>query len=110
MQNMKIGAGQTERGDTDWKQYSLDGLYVDVATGAGEFTGMPLYLASVSCWASPPDLVLVGSGSVHHPTPAGFRMYVKSADHRPLSPEMANGYGWSVNWVGIQLFPDENVG
>jgi hypothetical protein len=104
MSVVKIASGRTTPGATAWQPYpsaaDSRGVYVNVDTSAAGFTGTPVYITSIggnsSHWAT------TGATSIYMPTATGFRVYVRWADGSPLTPAQANGFGWHINWMGMQ--------
>jgi hypothetical protein len=98
----RMFAGQTKPGATAWQQYSgFDGVFVDVDTTGGNFSNTPIYLASIggrqSHWAT------TGGSSIYFPTARGFRVYLQWADGGLMTPNDIAGFGWHVNWIGIEM-------
>jgi len=99
---VKTGFGRTTPGSTAWQPYDggTTGIFVDVDTSSAGFSAAPLYFTSIggdsSHWAT------TGATSIYLPTATGFRVYVRWADGRPITPAEANGYQWHINWSGIQ--------
>jgi len=102
MANLKIASGRTTPGSTPWEQYNggTPGIYVDVNTSSGGFTGTPLYFTSIggnsNHWAT------TGATSIYLPTATGFRVYVRYANSGAITPDQANSLQWHINWLGIQ--------
>lgn len=94
-----ISAGGTVPGKTDWKKYGKDGIYVDVDTSGANFPDTPHYVASLGCttigWAT------IGGSVIYEARPTGFRVYVRFADGRDITPENANAWNFHINWVGV---------
>lgn len=101
MQQMRIGSGQTTPGSTNWVQYGTTGLYVDVDTSLGDFSAVPNYMSSIGGDGQHWDLV--GGSAIYNPAIKSFRVYVHFFDNRAISPALANGSRWHVNWVGVQV-------
>ena len=97
----RIASGRTKPGATNWVKYSDSGIYLDVDTSAGRFTGTPVYTTSIggssSHWAT------TGATSIYKATATGFRVYVKWSDGSSLTPEQANGFEWHINWMGMEV-------
>ncbi|MDD3565958.1 MAG: C1 family peptidase [Methanothrix sp.] len=90
--------GSTPPGDTDWKQYSYNTVYLDVDTSSAGFTETPIYLTSLggtNIWAT------TGATSIYVPTPTGFRIFVQFSNGAQITPEQANLLNWHIRWVGI---------
>jgi len=98
----RLGAGRTAAGSTNWQPYSgTAGIFVDVDTTAAGFTATPVYLTALH--GNSNHWTTTGGTSVYTPTQTGFRIYVRWADGSPLTPAQANGNGWHIQWLGIQL-------
>lgn len=98
----RIASGRTEPGATKWIQYpGGKGVYVDVDTSSGRFTGTPVYTVSIGGvshhWAT------TGASSVYKATATGFRIYIRWVDNNPLTPGTANGFKWHINWIGMEV-------
>jgi hypothetical protein len=103
MATHRIASGGTPPGATNWQQYSPPqntGVYVDVDTSAGRFSATPVYITSIGGTSSHWDTT--GATSIYSPTATGFRVYVRWADGRPLTPAEANNYQWHINWIGME--------
>lgn len=100
MSNQRISSGRTTPGSTAWQAYGTAGIYVDVNTVSGRFSGTPEYFTSIggnSChWAT------TGASSVYLPTATGFRVYIRWSDGNTLTPAQANSWQWHINWIGIE--------
>ena len=96
---MQIAAGSTLPGGTAWQVYDVSGIYVDVDTSAAGFSRVPVYVTSLGGQAH--HWETTGGSSVYHPTPTGFRVYVRFASGAHLTPGYANNNGWVVQWVGV---------
>lgn len=95
-----LKTGQTPVGNTNWQAYQSNGIYVDVDTTAAGFNAVPNYVTSLGGlqqhWET------VGATSVYEPSATRFRVYVRFADGKPLTPAAANGFGWHVVWIGME--------
>jgi hypothetical protein len=104
-----VYAGQTEPGNTDWKDMSNGrGIYVDIDTTVGAFAppavnvNPVIYITSLGGksqhWAT------TGATSIYKPTYKGFRVYVRWIDGSPLVADFANDPAreWHINWLGRQ--------
>ena len=104
--NAKIGFGSTPIGNTNWVEYyptgssQLAGIYVDIDTSSGGFTGTPVYITSVVGdhyhWGT------TGASSIYEATPTGFRVYLRQWDGAPITPQYANENNWHIQWIGIE--------
>ncbi|BAZ32339.1 hypothetical protein NIES4074_48410 [Cylindrospermum sp. NIES-4074] len=102
---LKIAAGRTEPGATNWQAYGTFGIYVDIDTSAAGFTKVPVYVTSIggpggNHWGT------TGASSVYDVTPKSFRIFIRwDKDYKDeiLTPEVANGYKWHINWIGTEL-------
>lgn len=91
-------AGFTTPGDTSWKTYGTDAIYVDVDTSAAEFAETPHYFASLGGRTNHFDAQ--GVDAIYSKTANGFRTYLKSQSGAALTPAYANGKLWHVQWLG----------
>jgi len=93
----RIRCGSTT--SSAWKKYSSSGVFVDVDTKSAGFSSTPTYVASLA--GSTHHWATTGGSSIYNPTKDGFRIYVRWADGKPLTPADAKRTGWHVTWVGI---------
>ncbi|MCF6467012.1 hypothetical protein FAF44_01110 [Nonomuraea sp. MG754425] len=98
MPTARIAAGQTAPGQ-GWQPYGANGIYIDVNTTDGRFTGKPIYVTSIG-GAGGNQWNLVGPSAVYEVTTTKFRVYVQWKDGSALSPARAQEYGWYINWIG----------
>ncbi|MEA5592823.1 hypothetical protein [Rivularia sp. UHCC 0363] len=103
MATHRIASGRTTPGSTNWQQYNPpanSGVYLDIDTTAGRFSGTPVYIASIggnsSHWAT------IGASSIYSPTATGFRVYIRWVNGNPLTPAQADQYKWHMNWIGME--------
>jgi hypothetical protein len=99
-QTVQIFRGSTPVGNTAWQQYpGGEGVYVDVNTSSAGFTSTPIYITSLGGlgyhWET------TGATAIYNATPTGFRVYVRFAPARPLTPAIANQYQWHINWIAV---------
>jgi hypothetical protein len=96
---VRMASGKTA--PTNWIAYGANGIYVDVNTTSGGFVQPPAYITSIggngNHWAT------TGATSIYSPTATGFRIYVRWVDGGPLTPSVAQGYGWFINWIGMEF-------
>lgn len=113
---MRIRAGRTEPGNTNWKAGEVSDeiqpegaailappqLYVDVDTSAAEFSTTPVYVISVGGDAY--QFGLQGTSTIYRATKREFRVWVRFifGYTYDLTPEFANKNRWHVNWIGIE--------
>lgn len=102
MATTRIASGRTNPGATAWQQYPGGaGIFVDVNTTAAHLTGTPVYVTSIGGtshhWAT------TGATSIYSATATGFRVYVRYADGGPLTPAVANGFQWHINWIAMEV-------
>ena len=95
-----IARGSTPIGNTAWQQYfDGEGIFLDVDTSSAGFTTTPIYITSLGGrshhWET------TGATSIYLPTPTGFRVYVRWWGGGPLTPAIANQYGWHINWIAV---------
>ena len=100
VQSALIARGSTPVGNTAWQQYfDGAGVFVDVDTSLAGFTTTPIYITSLggtnAHWGT------TGATSIYDPTPKGFRVFVRWSGGNPLTPAMANQYGWHINWIAV---------
>jgi hypothetical protein len=100
VQSGLIARGSTPVGNTAWQQYpGGEGVFLDVDTSSAGFTTTPIYITSIGGtthhWAT------TGATSIYTPTPTGFRVYVRYSTGGPLTPAIANQYGWHINWIAV---------
>jgi len=88
-------SGHTASKNTNWVQYSSNGIYLDVDTSACGFSATPSYTTSLGGTSS--HWTTTGSTEIYSATPTGFRVYIYSSG---LSTSFANQYGWQMNWLG----------
>jgi len=107
----RTAAGRTNPGATDWKQYEDgNGIFVDVDTSSADFSDEVVYLTSLGGrthhWAT------TGGSSIYPTTPPfgpiipsrrGFRVFIRWVDGGPLTPDTGNGFGWHINWIGMEI-------
>jgi hypothetical protein len=99
-QTVQVARGSTPVGNTAWQQYfDGQGVFVDIDTSSAKFTTTPIYVTSLGGrtenWAT------IGATSIYLPTPQGFRVYVRWPGGGPLTPAIANQYGWHINWIAV---------
>lgn len=111
----KFASGKTQPGATKWQRDTSsvgDGIYVDVDTSAAGFAQTPIYVTSIGGdsyhWG------VTGASAVYKPTPTGFRVEIRwdkgFRDDTSLTPELANGYKWHINWIAFEPFSQEGQG
>ncbi|MER7209442.1 hypothetical protein [Streptosporangium sp. NPDC000239] len=98
MPTARIASGHTAPGQ-GWQAYGPNGIYIDVDTTAAHFTGAPVYVTSIGSTGGN-QWSLVGPSAVYDATASKFRVYVQWKDSRPLTPAIAQQYGWYINWIG----------
>ncbi|HEX6468224.1 MAG TPA: hypothetical protein VF069_03940 [Streptosporangiaceae bacterium] len=96
--SQRIAAGSTAPGQ-GWMSYGGTGLFIDVDTSSAHFTGNPTYTSSVGGTGG--QWALTGTSAIYFPTATGFRIYVRWSDGSALTPATAQGFGWYVNWIGV---------
>jgi hypothetical protein len=106
VQSALIARGSTPFGTTAWQQYFDEGagvfeqgVFVDVDTSSAGFTTTPIYITSLgggtAHWGT------TGATSIYTATPTGFRVHVRYSNGAPLTPAIANGFGWHINWIAV---------
>ena len=100
----KIGSGSTTPGATNWQVWNKGIIYVDVDTSAAGFTKTPVYVTSIG--GTNEHMRTTGGSSVCKTTAKGFRVYIKwdstSATVESLTPQIANGHQWHINWIALE--------
>lgn len=113
----RTASGRTTPGTTDWQQYHTgNGIFVDVDTSSADFSNKVVYITSLggsthhwattggsSVYPTPPDGPNIPSGDPNIPSGRGFRIHIRWVDDGPLTPETANGFGWHINWIGMEI-------
>lgn len=103
---MRIASGRTPPGNTNWLQGSSSSeITVVVDTTQGKFTGVPIYVASLS---GKGGMYTVSGGSdIHAATSNSFAVHVRSLNGSALNPLLikpgTGQYGWFINWHGIEM-------
>lgn len=100
---MKIEAGSTTPGATNWKPYvGTFGIYLDVDTSAAGFTSTPIYITSLG--GASYHWMTTGATSIYNATPTGFRVYLRPtySDGRKINPNFANEKLWHIQWIGME--------
>lgn len=93
---LRIAAGRTTPGSTNWVQYSTNGIYVDVDTSSAGFTSTPYYFTSIGGTSS--HWTATGATSIYSATRTGFRIYICATG---ITAAQANSWQWHINWCGI---------
>ncbi|TDD28989.1 hypothetical protein E1287_31825 [Actinomadura sp. KC06] len=95
----RIGFGSTPPGQ-GWEIY-YDNIYIDVDTSSAEFTGTPIYIASLGGDGTMWDYL--SASAIYTPTPTGFRVYLQhhKSDQR-VEPSHAQQYNFHINWIGVE--------
>lgn len=96
---VQIAYGSTPPGNTNWVQYGVGGIYVDIDTSSANFSTTPLYFTSVGGTTRQWDLV--GITAIYSQTNKGFRVYARKFNGGAVDPSSANQDGWHINWFGI---------
>lgn len=103
--NFRIFSDFTKKGQTKWEKYetfrTVITLWVD--TSQAGFSSTPIYLTALH--GDGRHFEVVGIESIYEAKPDGFRLYLTLADNSELTPEIANKYNWTVNWVGLEPLP-----
>ncbi|GLW11941.1 hypothetical protein Misp01_70690 [Microtetraspora sp. NBRC 13810] len=95
---IRVAAGSTTPGQ-GWVAYGANGIYIDVDTSSGRFSGTPVYTSSVG--GDGTQWGLVGTSAIYSPTATGFRVYVQWNNLTALTPAHAAQFRWYVNWIGV---------
>jgi hypothetical protein len=106
VQSALIARGSTPVGNTAWQQHFdpgtgvfEQGVFVDVDTSSANFTTTPIYITSIGGWGF--HWATTGATSIYTPTPTGFRVYVRFSNGQPITPAIANQFGWHINWIAV---------
>jgi hypothetical protein len=99
VQSPLMARGSTPAGNTAWKQYGEKGIFVDVDTSSAGFTTTPIYITSLGGQGN--HWETTGATAIYNPTPTGFRVYLRLAPLRPITPAFANQYRWHINWIAL---------
>jgi hypothetical protein len=89
--------GLTDPGNTGWKQYAKDTIYVDVDTKLCGYMKTPVYIPSIH--GSYDHWRTTGVHSVYDATESGFRIYVMHAS-KSLKAADAEKKKWAISWIG----------
>jgi hypothetical protein len=102
MSSLRIGSGSTPSGNTPWQAYlgGTTGIFVDVDTSSAGFKKTPTYVTSITGTSN--HWSTTGGSSIYSATPTSFRIFIRYADGGAITPPIANGFQWAVNWVGIE--------
>lgn len=92
-----ISSGSTPIENTNWQAFNNYAIYVDVDTSAAGFTETPNYVTSVGGYGN--HWIAQGASAIYNATPTGFRVYLRFPS--PISPPLANTWGWHVLWTAI---------
>jgi len=92
---VKVCAGTTGRGSTNWITYGSGDLYVDVDIGGCGFVKVPTVTTSVE--GSSNHWTARGTSSIYSVKSNSFRLYI---DHS-ISPSSANSLSWNVEWIAV---------
>jgi hypothetical protein len=95
-----VAAGETPPGSTDWKQYSPEGIYVDVDTSDAGF-GSRTVVYTCSLGGDSRHWTTTGGSCIYNAARKSFRVYVRHTG--PITPEQANSWKWHINWMGIEV-------
>lgn len=89
----------TGRSGATWTQSSTDTIYIDVDASRCGNSLTPSYRTSLGglSFHHQPS----GIASIYSATPTGFRIYLTNTG---LTTDIANFYGWYVNWVATPEF------
>ncbi len=83
-----------------WKQGATNGIKVDVTFPKAEFHKVPMIFLSLdgtnSHWA------LTGTSSLYNVTKDGFSVFIRWADGKELTPDIAKSLRWRVNWIAFR--------
>jgi hypothetical protein len=91
-------SGITKPGDTGWKAFAKDTIYVDVNTTACAYPSRPSFVTAIH--GSRDHWRTQGVHSIYYPTASGFRVYVMHAASGGITPADAEQKEWSLAWIG----------
>jgi len=93
---LRVVVGKTTPGNTDWKRYSDDGIYVDIDTSSGGFSSVPFYFTSLG--GTSHHWTTRGATSIYEPSASKFRVYLYQSG---ITVAEANQHKWHINWIAI---------
>ncbi|GAA2113868.1 hypothetical protein [Streptomyces synnematoformans] len=104
MATLRVGSGKTAPGES-WQLYGQEGVYIDVDTSAANFSGNPVYHASIYSTGGN-QLWTHGAHGIYNVTATGFRLYLRWVDDakrggKQLTPDTCREFGFHVAWSGI---------
>jgi hypothetical protein len=98
--SFRVASGTTPPEATQWQASGAAGINVVVDTSSAGFSTIPIYVPTIlgrdGHWET------TGATAIYEPTPTSFRIYLRFADGRNLSPETARTLNWSVKWIGFE--------
>ena len=100
--DVRLCAGHTPIGSSDWQTYHTDEIYIDVDTSHCNFTQTPIYISNLAgdSW----NWRTTGGSSPYYRTKNSFRIYLEFIsvnDHQPLSKNFANERDWHITWMAV---------
>jgi hypothetical protein len=94
-------AGQSPT--TAWQQLTGNTLTIVVDTSACGFTETPIYTTSLG--GNTEHFSALGTTSIYEATATSFRVFVRLADARPLTPSQVTQWGWHMNYIATPKNP-----
>jgi hypothetical protein len=94
-------AGVTRPGNSGWKQFAKDTVYVDVDTTKCDYDGPDTPSLVTALHGSSNHWRTQGVHSIYMATKTGFRVYVSHAE-QSITPAEAEANKWAVAWIGSQ--------
>ncbi|XP_063687607.1 uncharacterized protein LOC134820890 [Bolinopsis microptera] len=92
----KVCAGTSVKGETNWVDFSSNGIYTDVDIRKCGFVTIPTVTSSLegtmSHWST------TGSSEIYSVTTDTFRIYLAAPHGRGGG---ANKMGWNVEWIAV---------
>jgi len=93
---VKVCAGTTGRGKSNWNYYARNGIYMDVNIGSCGFVRTPTITTSIEGGSN--HWTATGTSSIYSATNTKFRIYLGSSK---LRVEEAKSWKWNVEWIAI---------
>jgi len=93
---VKVCAGTTGRGKSGWRNYSSNGVYMDVNIGRCGYVSTPTITTTIEGTSS--HWVTTGTSSIYQATNTKFRIYLSKSN---LRVGHAVGWKWNVEWIAV---------
>ena len=100
--DVRLCAGHTPIGSSDWQTYHTDEIYIDVDTSHCNFTQTPIYISNLAGESS--NWRTTGGSSPYKRTNNSFRIYLDITGPeagRALSKSFANDRDWHITWMAV---------